>query len=108
MTDVRRKGIDFLPVGIESEREVLAILNPEVSVEASLQICRIAFKLVGKDRILPDEASQARAPKLGVVCVTLELTRRPWKTWQCAVMEGNGIPRVFPALIFESGLFVAP
>ena len=55
---VRSERIDLVAFGIDREREVLAVLDPEVAVEAPLQRGRFLLQLVGEVRVVPDR----RAP----------------------------------------------
>ena len=55
---VRGQRVDLLALGVEREREVLAVLDPEVAVEAALEVGRLLLELVGEVRVVPD----ARAP----------------------------------------------
>jgi hypothetical protein len=79
MAVVRGERVDLPPVGVEREREVFAVLDPEVSVEAPLQISRFLLEPVGESRVLPDEPCQARAAELRVVRVPLQLASRARK-----------------------------
>ena len=63
-------------VGVEREREVLAVLDPEVAVEAPLEVGGLALEPVGERRVLPDRPGEPRAADLGVVGVALQLAGR--------------------------------
>ena len=95
------------PSRVESQGEVLAVLHPEVAVEAALEVGCILLQPVRKLHVLPDQARQAGAAQLRVVGVALELARRPRKAGQPAVSVGDRVPGVLPALILEAGLLVA-
>ena len=45
-----------LSLVVEAEREVLAVVDPEVAVETPLEVGRLPLQLVGERRILPDLA----------------------------------------------------
>ena len=66
-----------LPVGVEREGEVLAVLDPEVAVEAALEVGGLLLQPVGEARVLPDEPRQPGAAHLRVVGVALQLAGRP-------------------------------
>ena len=76
MAVVRGQRIDLLALVVEAQREVLAVLDPEVAVETPLEVGRLPLQLVGERRILPDVARQAGAAHLRVVGVALELAGR--------------------------------
>ena len=105
---VRRERVDLAAVGVEGDREVLAVVHPEVAVEASLEVGGFLLEPVGEGWIVPDEAGQARAAHLGVVGVALELAGGPREAGQRAVAIGDRVPGVFPALVLEAGVLVAP
>ena len=105
---VRRERVDLAAVLVEREREVLAVLDPEVAVEASLQIGRVGRQAIGERRVLPDLARQPRAAQLRVVGVALQLARRAREARELAVAERDRVPRVLPALVLEPGLLVSP
>ena len=108
VADVRSERVDLGAVGVEGEREVLAVFDPEVAVEAALQVGGLLFEPLGVGRVLPDLARQAGAAHLGVVGVALQLAGRPREPRQAAVAVGDRIPGVLPALVLEAGLLVAP
>ena len=55
--------VDLLAVGVEREREVLAVLDPEVAVEAALQVGGLLLEL-GRRTPGPSRPSRAsRAPR---------------------------------------------
>ena len=81
--DVQR--VDLIAVLVECEREVLVVGNPEIAVEASLQVGGLLLEGVGERGVLPDRAGQAGGANLGVVRVTLELARRAWEARDLAV-----------------------
>src|SRR5204862_2096549 len=58
--------------------------------------------------VLPDRAREPRGPDLRVVGIALQLAGRPREAGQTAVAIGDRVPGVFPALVLESGLPVAP
>ena len=104
---VRGQRVDLAAVGVEREREVLAVLDPEVAVEAALEVGRLALEPVGERRVLPDLAGEARAADLRVVGVALQLAGRPGEPRQPAVAVGDRVPGVLPALVLEARLLVA-
>ena len=62
VADVRGERIDLVAILVQRQREVLTVLDPEVAVEATLQICRLPFELVGERRVL--QISRARRAPL--------------------------------------------
>ena len=108
MAVVRGERVDLLALGVEREREVLALLDPEVAVEAALEVGRLPLEPLGERRVLPDLAGQPGAAHLGVVGVALQFAGRPREAGQAAVAVGDRVPGVLPALVLEPGLLVAP
>ena len=72
--DVER--VDLFAVLVEREREVFLVGDPEVAVEAPLQVGRLLLEGIGERGVLPDRAGEAGGAHLGVVGVTLELACR--------------------------------
>src|SRR4029078_11347586 len=107
MAVVRRQGVDLLALVVQGEREVLAILDPEVAVEAALEIGCLPLQLVGIGGVLPDLAREACATDLRIVRVTLQLAGGARKAGDAPVAVGDRVPGVFPALVLETGLLVA-
>src|SRR5262249_54340967 len=93
---------------VECEGEVPAVLDPEVAVEAALEVGRLPLQLVRVGWVLPDLAREARTADLSVVRVALELARRARQSGQPAVAARDRAPRVLPALVLQTGLLVAP
>jgi hypothetical protein len=58
---------------VEGEREVPAVLDPEVAAEAPFEIGRVPLEPIREGLVLPDKPRQAGAAHLGVVCVPLQL-----------------------------------
>ena len=98
---VRRERVDLPSVLVEGEREVLAVLDPEVAVEPAFQVRRVRCELVGERRVLPDLTGETRAAYLGVVGVALQLARCPREAWKLSAAERDRVPRVLPALVLE-------
>jgi hypothetical protein len=71
---VGAERVDPVAVRVEGEREVLILLNPEVAVEAALQLGRLLLELFGESRILPDLPCEPGSAHFGVVGVALQLT----------------------------------
>ncbi len=108
MAVVGGEDVDLLTLGVEGEGEVPAVRDPEVAVEAPLQVGRLALQPVGERRVLPDEPGEARAAHLRVVRVPLQLAGRAREPRQPAVAVGDRVPRVLPALVLEARLLVTP
>ena len=102
------EGVDLAAVGLEGEREVLPVRDPEVAVEAALEVRRLLLELVGERRVVPDLARQPGAAHLGVVGVALQLAGGAREAGQAAVAVRDRVPRVLPALVLEARLLVAP
>src|SRR5512133_3448080 len=98
VTDVRGQRVDPLALLVERERVVLAVVDPVVAVEPSLEIGRLPLELVGELRVLPDLPSEPGAAHLRVVRIPLELTGRAREAGQPAVAERDRVPGVLPAL----------
>ena len=102
VADVRGERVDLGAVRVEGEREVLPLGDPEVAVEAALEVGRLGLELVGVGRVLPDEPGEARAAHLRVVRVALELAGRPREVGQPAVAVRDRVPGVLPGLVLEA------
>src|SRR5262249_50992815 len=107
VADVRAEHVDLLSLAVESQSEVLAVRDPEIPVEAALEVGRLLLELGGELRVLPDLPGKPRSADLGVVRVPLELARRTREPRQAAIVVRDRIPRVLPALVLEPGLLVA-
>src|SRR4029453_11030640 len=107
VADVRAERVDLLAVAVQRQSEVLALGDPEISVEAALELSSLLLELRRELWVLPDLARKPRGADLGVVCVPLELARRPREARQTVVPVRDRIPRVFPALVLEARLLVA-
>ncbi len=79
MSDVRGQRVDLPAVGVERDREVLAVLDPEIPVEPTLEIGRFLLKPLGECQVVPDGAGQAGSAHLGVVGIPLQLAGRSGK-----------------------------
>ncbi len=77
MAVVRSQRVDLRTIGVERQREVVPVLNPEVAVEAALEIRGLLFQLLRERWVFPDLAGEAGTPNLRVVGVALELARGP-------------------------------
>ena len=108
VADVRRQAVDLAAVRLDGDGEVLAVLHPEVAVEAALEVGGLLLEPVAEARVPPDFARQARGAHLGVVGVALQLAGRAREARQAAVAVRDRVPRVLPALVLEPGLLVAP
>src|SRR5262250_1589101 len=107
MADVRRERIDLLLVSVEREGEEPALGDPEVLVEAALQVRGLLLETRREIGILPDLARQAGAAHLGVVDVALDLAAGARKRRERAVVEADRVPGILPALVLEASLLVA-
>src|SRR5262249_28489328 len=106
VADVRRERVDMVALRVERQREVLAVVDPEVAVEAALQRGRLALEPLGERLVVPDQPGEARAANLRVVGVALQLARRAREAGQPAVPVGDRVPGVLPALVLEPRLLV--
>src|SRR5262245_13744555 len=89
MADVRRKRIDLAFLTVETEREEFAVRQPEVAVEALLQVLGLAFEFARPFRVAPDEARQPRGAALGVIDIPLKFAGGARGFRQRAVREGD-------------------
>jgi len=76
VADVRAQRVDLVAVRVQRECEVAVGLDPEVAVEAALEVGRLLLELVGELRIVPDLAREPGAASLRVVGVALQLAGR--------------------------------
>ena len=90
---VRGQRVDLVALRVEREGEVLAVRDPEVAVEAALEVGGLLLEPVGERRVLPDEARQAGAAHLRVVGVALELARRAREAGQPCRRGRRSSPR---------------
>src|SRR5436190_7588038 len=107
MAVVRGEAVHLVALRVEREREVTAVLDPEVAVEAAFQSSGLALEAVRELGVLPGDASQPSPADLGVVRVTLELAGRPREAGQPPVAVRDRVPGVLPALVLEAGLLVS-
>src|SRR4029453_6529103 len=96
---VRGERIHLLALGVEGEGEVLAVLDPVVAVEPSLEICCLTFQLFRELDVLPDETRKASTAHLRVVRVSLQLAGRPREAGEPSVAVRDRVPGVLPALV---------
>ena len=106
MAVVRGERVDLVAVGVEGEREVALVLDPEVAVEPAFEIGRLLLEPIRERRVVPDRARQASAADLRVVGVALQLACGPREAGQAPVAVGDRVPRVLPALVLEPRLLV--
>ena len=107
MADVRGERVHRAAFGVERDRERPPVGDPEVAVEAALEVGRLALELDGVGLVLPDLARQPGPAHARVVGVALQLAGRPRESRQLAVAIGDRVPGVLPALVLEAGLLVA-
>jgi hypothetical protein len=107
VADVGGQGVDLAAVGVEGERVVLAVLDPEVAVEAAFEVGGLLVEGVGEGGVVPDGAGQAGGAFLGVVGVALQFAGGAGEAGQAAVGVGDGVPGVLPALVLQAGVGVA-
>ena len=106
MAVVRRQRVHLLALAVEREREILAVLDPEVAVEATPQVGGLPLELVRKRRVLPEETRQPRAAQLRVIGVPLQLAGRAREARDPTVAVRDRVPRILPALVLEPRLLV--
>src|SRR5580692_7107995 len=82
---VGSQRIYLAAVVVEGYREVLAVLDPEVAVEAPLEIRGLLLQMLGERRVLPDLAGEAGTAHLGVVGIPLKLAGRAREPRQITV-----------------------
>ena len=81
------------PSGVQREREVLAVRDPEVAVEPPLEVGRLLLQPVGERRVVPDLARQPGAAHLGVVGVALQLAGGAREAGQPCRRDRRSSPR---------------
>src|SRR5919201_1688666 len=106
--DVRGDAVDAALLAVEGEREAAPLRDPEILVEATLQLGRLALEAHGELVVVPVLAREPRATHLYVVDVALDLARRDRPLGDRAVGEADRVPRVLPALVLESRLDITP
>ena len=92
-------------LGVEREREVLAVLDPEVAVEPALEVGRLVLELVRE----PGSFHTRRASRaLRILASYAYPAARPSRgeAGQTAVAVRDRVPRVLPALVLEAGFLV--
>src|SRR5215831_982851 len=107
MADVRRQRVDLALLPVQPEGEEPALPDPEIPVEAALQISGLGFQLLGPGGGAPHLAGETGGSHLGVVDIPLQLAGRARRRRQRSVGERDRIPGILPALILEAGLLVA-
>jgi hypothetical protein len=55
---VRGERVELHTIAVEREREVLVVRDPEVAVEAALEVGRLPLELVRERGVLPDLARE--------------------------------------------------
>src|SRR5665811_445443 len=102
MTDVGRERVDLAPVRVAGDGEVATLLDPEVAVEAAFEVGGLLLELVGEGGVLPDEPRQAGAADFGVVGIALQFAGGAREARQRAVVVGDRVPGVLPALVLKA------
>ena len=98
----------LLPSASRASAKYSPVVDPEVAVEAALEVGRLLLEPVGEAGVAPDLARQPGAAHLGVVGVALQLAGGAREAGQAPVAVRDRVPRVLPALVLEPGLLVAP
>ena len=106
MADVGRDRVHRPLLAVECKREAVDPLDPEVAVEALLQLVRLPLQPCGQFRIAPDLAREPRAASLRVVDVALDLAHGARRRRERAVAVDDRGVRVLPALVVEPRLRV--
>src|SRR5262249_36737879 len=106
--DVRCERVDLALVSIESKREKFPIGDPKIAVEALLQERRLFLESRRERFVVPNLARETRTANLCIIHISLDLARRAGKGSQRSIRKRDRVPRIFPALVFETGFFVAP
>src|SRR5262245_3170199 len=99
VADVGRQRVDPSFLSIEREREILAVWEPEISIESTLELGGLALQPRRQLGILPNLARQARAAHFRVIHVALNLAGRPRKWRELSIGKEDRVPRVLPALV---------
>ena len=93
MSVVRGERVDLRAVGVERDGEVPSLGDPEVAVEAALEIRRLLLQLVRERGVLPDLAREPSSAHLRVVGVALELAGRAREAREAARRGTRSSPR---------------
>src|SRR5581483_12280245 len=78
------------------------------AVEPLLQRLRLLFEAIGPGGVPPGRPGQTGGSHFGVIDIPLDLAGGAGEGGQGPVGERDRIPGVFPALVFQTGLPVAP
>lgn len=76
-------------MAVERESEELAVGDPELIVEPSLELVRLPIKFRSPNGVLPDVSRKARGAPLGVIGLPLQFACRPRGVGQSSVREGD-------------------
>ena len=100
MAHVGGARVDGSLVGVEGEREVPPVGEPEPIVELALQVRRPLVPL-GSQPVVAAEGRDRRTGEEGGIHVALHLAERDGCAGEGPVGEGDAVPRVLPALVDE-------
>src|SRR5262245_51318213 len=100
----QRINLSFFPVKCQGKELLLG--NPKILVEFAFELSGLFLQPFGSLRIVPEFPGEARTTTLRVIDIPLDFAGGDWLGCQSAIGKGNSVPRVFPALILESGLFI--
>src|SRR5262249_24599831 len=106
MTDIRGQRIDLSFFSVKCQGKELFFRDPEVLVEFTFELGGFFLQSLGSLRIVPEFPGEAGTATLRVIDIALDFAGRDRLGSQRSIRKRNGVPRVFPTLILESGLFV--
>src|SRR5690349_8838591 len=105
--DIGGQGINPAFFPIKRQGKKLLLRNPEISVESMLKVSGFFLQPVRSLGIFPEITGQPGTTTLRVINIALDFAGCDGLRRQRSIGKENGIPRVFPALVFDSGLLVA-
>src|SRR5215468_9954912 len=107
MPDVGAQGIDLAFFSVQRKSKELLFRNPEILIEPVLEFSGLFLQSPGSFRIAPEFTGEPGTTALRVIDVSLYLASRDRHGCKRSIRESDGVPRVFPALVLDSGFFVA-
>jgi len=102
LADVGAQAVHLAFGTVEGNGEELSVRNPVVLVEAAFELCCFLLQLYGQRLVFPDLARQTSTAHFSIVGVALDFTSGARRGCQGAIVEENGVPGVFPALVVQA------
>src|SRR5215470_17736547 len=76
MSNIGGERIHLASISIESQREKLPLIDPEILVKAPLEFCCFVLQPLRQFRVAPERSCEASAAHLRIVDISLDLTDR--------------------------------